>query len=37
MIRLLENESYYTAHDDELNKKEKEQFEAAASVEPPAK
>ena len=34
MIRLLENESYYTSHDDELNKKEKEQFEAA-TVEPP--
>lgn len=27
MIKTIENSSYYTSHDDELNKKEKEKFE----------
>jgi hypothetical protein len=27
MVKMLENEAYYTAHDDELNKKEKVKYE----------
>ncbi len=30
MIKMLENESYYTSHDDELNKKEKQEIDMQA-------
>lgn len=33
MIRLLESQAYYTEHERELNKEEKEKFEADKAAE----